>query len=122
VSRLVPLTSRGDFPRKVLMSVNAPGRPPEEMAGARVTRLGRRIYNDVLQLESEEGVRRRYRMYGAEASHHPEEGTDFDAIEQGEISVTPLHFDLTDVSGMDALERLELGRLLEQEAAPAERR
>jgi 5'-nucleotidase len=122
VSRLVPLTCREDFPRKVLMSVNAPGRAPEEMAGARVTRLGRRIYNDVLRLESEEGGRRRYRMYGAEASHHPEEGTDFDAIEQGEISVTPLHFDLTDVSGMDALERLELGRLLEREAAPANRR
>lgn len=122
VRRLVPLVGHAGFPRKVLLSVNAPGRSPGDIAGARVTRLGRRIYNDVLHLQSEVGGRRVYRMYGAEASHHPEEGTDFEAIERGEISVTPLHFDLTDVSGMDALEQLELGRLLESDAVPAERR
>jgi 5'-nucleotidase len=113
VRGLVPLACRPDFPRKTLMSVNAPGRPPEKVTTARVTRLGRRIYNDVLQLESEKDGRRVYRMYGEEASHHPDEGSDFDAIENGAISVTPLHFDLTDISGLEALERLELGRLLQ---------
>jgi 5'-nucleotidase len=118
VNRLVPYACRSDFPPKVLMSVNAPGRPFGEVAAARVTRLGRRIYNDVLQLESEAKGRRVFRMYGEEASHHKEEGTDFDAIERGEISVTPLHFDLTHVAGLDALEQMELSRLVAPEVDP----
>ena len=120
VARLVPLALRERFPRDVLLSVNAPGRPPEEMKGARVTRLGRRIYDDSLHLESHQGARRLYRIYGDNPSHHPEEGTDFAAIERGEISVTPLHFDLTDLGGMNALERWRLDGLLEEEAAPVE--
>jgi 5'/3'-nucleotidase len=118
VSRLVPLVCAEEFPRKVLLSVNAPGRPPAEVRGARVTRLGRRIYQDRLELEAREGARRLYRIYGDGASHHPEEGTDFEAVENGEISVTPLHFDLTDLPGMDAVERWELDRLLAAGAAP----
>ncbi|MEW6581226.1 MAG: 5'/3'-nucleotidase SurE [Actinomycetota bacterium] len=118
VRRLVPLACAATFPRQVLLSVNAPGLTPDDVRGARVTRLGRRIYNDRLHLETQEGARRRYRIYGDEASYHQEEGTDFEAIENREISVTPLHFDLTDLPGMDALERWELGRLLEEEVAP----
>ena len=47
----------------------------------------------------------------------PEAGTDFEAIEAGAIAVTPMHFDLTDIDGMDRLERLSLADLLEQDPA-----
>jgi 5'-nucleotidase len=96
--------------------VNAPGLPPERLAGARVSRLGRRIYNDELMLESTDGNRRRYTIYGGSASHQREEGTDFAAIEAGEIAVTPMHFDLTDIDGMGHLERMSLAELLEDPA------
>ena len=68
-------------------------------------------------LQSTEGNRRRYTIYGGSASHQPEAGTDFEAIEAGEIAVTPMHFDLTDIDGMDRLERLSLTDLLEQDPA-----
>ncbi len=120
-ARLAPLALRERFPRGVLLSVNAPGGPPEDVRRARVTRLGRRVYDDRLVLEATEGPLKRYRIYGENPSYHQEEGTDFAAVEHGEVSVTPLHFDLTDLDGMDALERWQLDRLLEWEAAPAER-
>jgi 5'-nucleotidase len=110
---LVPVVCREDFPSRVIVNVNAPGLPPEGIAGARVCRLGRRVYNDELVLRSSEGSRRSYTIYGGTASWRREEGTDFAAIEAGEIAVTPMHFDLTDIGGMDALERLSLARLLE---------
>jgi 5'-nucleotidase len=116
-ARLVPVVCREGFPRRVLLNVNAPGLPPERIAGARVSRLGRRIYNDELMLESAEGNRRRYTIYGGSASHQREEGTDFAAIEAGEIAVTPMHFDLTDIDGMDRLERMSLADLLEEDPA-----
>jgi 5'-nucleotidase len=119
-ARLAPLALRERFPRGVLLNVNAPGLPPEAIRGARVTKLGRRVYNDKLVLESGEGALRRYRIYGDDPSYHPEDGTDFCAVEEREVSVTPLHFDLTDIEGMDALERWQLDRLLAGEAAPVE--
>jgi 5'-nucleotidase len=115
-ARLVPVVRREGFPRRVLLNVNAPGLPPERIAGARVSRLGRRIYNDELMLESTDGNRRRYTIYGGSASHQREDGTDFAAIEAGEIAVTPMHFDLTDIDGMGHLERMSLADLLEDPA------
>jgi 5'-nucleotidase len=120
-ARIAPLLQNERFPRNVLLNVNAPALPPHEVRGARVTKLGRRVYNDRLELQVEEGSRRRYRIYGDNPSFEPEEGTDFAAVERAEISVTPLHFDLTDVDGMDAVERWRLDSLLGEEAAPVER-
>jgi 5'-nucleotidase len=79
-----------------------------------VTRLGKRIYRDKLMLEHEDAGgrrRRRYRIYGDAPHYHDEEGTDFSAIARGTISVTPLHFDLTDVSQMEELTRWDLSQL-----------
>lgn len=118
-ARLVPIAMRERFPRGVVLNVNGPGLAPEAVRGARVTRLGRRLYNDALRLEETVGTRRRYTIYGDAPSHQPEEGTDFAAVERGEISVTPMHFDLTDLGGMDVLERLSLEDLL-SDTAPVE--
>jgi 5'-nucleotidase len=116
-ARLVPIVCRERFPRHVLLNVNAPGLPPERVTGTRVSRLGRRIYQDQLTLEATEGARRRYTIYNGDASYQREEGTDFAAIEQGEISITPMHFDLTDIDGMDRLERMSLTELLARDSA-----
>ncbi len=64
--------------------------------------------------------RRRYWVYGRDHGFHDEPGTDLAAVASGDISVTPLHFDLTDAAGMDALERHDLGRLLAPAAKEVE--
>ena len=98
-----------------LLNVNVPAGEP---AGVEVTRLGKRIYRDELVLEDDEdGRRRSYRIYGDDPSFEDEDGTDLAAIAGGRIAVTPLHFDLTDREGMDALRLYDLARLL----APAAR-
>jgi 5'-nucleotidase len=113
VARLVPIVMAPQFPRKMLLNVNGPGLAPAEVRGATVTRLGRRIYDDRLEvLDGGSGSRTRYRIYGENPGHHKEDGTDFAAIEAGAISVTPLHFNLTDIGGMEHLEQLALGDLL----------
>ena len=111
-ARLVPRIVAADFPPRVILNVNAPGLPPQELRGARITRLGRRVYNDELTLVHSEGARRRFTIYGRAATYRNEEGTDFAAVDAGAISVTPMHFDLTDIAGMDHLERMSLGDLV----------
>lgn len=105
-----------DFPMApgTLLNVNCPAGDAD---GVEVTRLGKRIYRDQLKLTDEQDDRRRYWIYGADPGFEDEQGTDLAAVAAGKIAVTPLHFDLTDTAGMDALERHELARLL----APAAR-
>jgi 5'-nucleotidase len=102
------------LPTGTLLNINVPGCHPE---GVDVTRIGKRIYRDELKLHAEEGERRQYWVYGADHGFQDEPGTDLAAVAAGRIAVTPIHFDLTDVAGMDALRRYDLARLV----APAAR-
>ena len=93
----------------------------EPAQGARACRLGRRVYRDRLELQEEEpGGRRRYRIYGEDPDYQREEGTDFAAIAEGFIAVTPLHFDLTDVGGIESLAGFDLDGLLRPAAREVE--
>ncbi|MFM9140656.1 MAG: hypothetical protein ACKOTH_09110, partial [Solirubrobacterales bacterium] len=42
----------------------------------------------------------RFLIYGADHGYEDEPGTDLAAVAEGMISVTPLHFDLTYVDGI----------------------
>lgn len=97
-----------------LLNINAPSSAPE---GVCVARLGKRVYSDALRLIEDDGKGRRYEIYGEAGALQGETDTDLAAVAAGQIAVTPLHFDLTDVSGMDALARSDLSALL----APAVR-
>ena len=98
-----------------LLNVNVPGGEPD---GVEVTRLGKRFYDDVLELQDEEHPGRRlFRIYGDAVQTGDEEGTDIAAIAAGRIAVTPVHFDLTHRDGIGALEQHDLARLI----APAAR-
>lgn len=98
------------FPRGTLLNVNVPA---GEVLGARVCKLGRRIYHDRLELQGEEGDnRRRYRIYGDDPSYVDEDGTDFEAIAEGHIAVTPVHFDLTYRPGIEELSGFDLASLV----------
>jgi 5'-nucleotidase len=114
-ARVVEELTDVPLPEGTLLNVNVPAGEPE---GVEVTRLGKRIYRDELQLEAQdEDGRRRYWIYGGDPEFHDEPGTDLAAVHAGRIAVTPVHFDLTDLRGMDALEQYDLARLL----APAAR-
>ena len=93
---------------RTLLNINAPSTEPE---GVQVARLGKRVYSDTLRLIEDNGGGRVYEIYG-EAVLGGETDTDLAAVAGGRIAVTPLHFDLTDVAGMDALASRDLSALL----------
>jgi 5'-nucleotidase len=109
VARMVEQLEAVPMPDGTLLNVNC---PVGDLKGARAARLGKRIYNDRMELTEEEGGRRRYRIYGELPGYQHEDGTDFAAIAGGCISVTPLHFDLTDQAGVDELSGFDLDALL----------
>ncbi len=112
VARLAKVAYQGLPPGRIL-SVNAPNLPEEEIRGVRATKLGRRFYNDeLIRVEDDQG-RVAYDIYNNPPGHHEEEGTDFSAIERGEISVTPVHLQLTDEAGLEEISAWDLSSLME---------
>jgi 5'-nucleotidase len=79
----------------VLLNVNVPNRPPAEIAGVTITRLGKRIYRDVLDERPDPDHGTVYWIAGEPPTGLEEDGTDIQAVAQGRISVTPIHLDLT---------------------------
>jgi 5'-nucleotidase len=114
-ARLVADLESVPLPEKTLLNVNFPGCPPE---GVEVARLGRRFYRDELELVESDPThpaRRRYRVYGEEATgDENERDTDITAVEARRVAITPLHFDLTHHAGVQALIEHDLARLLEE--------
>jgi 5'-nucleotidase len=116
VARLVEKIEDVPLPPRTLLNVNVPAQDPD---GVEVTSLGKRIYRDELKLEREEENQRRYWIYGSYPGYHDEPGTDLAAVAAGRIAVTPMHFDLTDRSSLEALRRFDLQGLLERVAPDA---
>lgn len=109
-ARLVAELQSVPLPSGTLLNINVPGGEP---GGVEVARLGKRVYRDELSLVDEgSGGRRLYRIYGDASYESKETGTDLAAVANRKISVTPLHFDLTDHEGLDSLARHDLERLL----------
>jgi 5'-nucleotidase len=118
-AQLVRRVVEDPLPADTLLNVNCPAGPP---AGIEVTHLGKRLYNDELKLveEDPEADRRRYQIYGFEPSFEDEAGSDLSAIARERISVTPVHFDLTDKPSLDRLRAWDFEGMLEaaQRSAP----
>ena len=94
-SLLRHLTSLPTFPANTLLNVNLPPVHARHVKGVRLTRLGRRVYSNSLQEMKDPWGRRIYWIGGGSMTWTGEEDSDFRAIEEGYISVTPLHLDLT---------------------------
>ena len=116
-ARIVAELDEVPLPPGTLLNINVPA---GEVSGVEVTSLGKRIYRDQLRLDTSEGARHRYWIYGADPGFENNPGTDLAAVALSRIAVTPVHLDLTDRRGMNALARHDLRRLLEPVAEEVE--
>lgn len=93
--------------RGTLLSINVPYLPFEQIRGIQVTRQGLRIYRDALVRREDPRGRPYYWIGGDAPSGVPEEGTDFGALKNGYVSVTPVHMDLTAHHLLDSIRAWE---------------
>ena len=95
-----------DGPRDpgIVLNVNFPTR---EFKGVRVTRLGKRVYSEGVIERLDPRGRKYYWIGGEQPTWHHEQGTDFEAVQNGFISITPLHLDLTHHDSIPRLKYLE---------------
>ncbi|MGE5380939.1 MAG: 5'/3'-nucleotidase SurE [Methylocystaceae bacterium] len=89
------LTSTG-IDKNTLVNVNIPAVAPEEIKGTRITRLGSRRYENLFDKHMDPRGRTYYWMGGDVIEEEQEPDSDVAANQANFISVTPIHFDLTD--------------------------
>jgi 5'-nucleotidase len=92
------------LPVDTALSVNVPDVPYGALQGMQMTRMGRRNYQDEIIRREDPRGGVYYWIGGAEPDHFSEPGTDFQAIEAGCVSITPLHRDLTHHAALGYLE------------------
>ncbi len=96
------------LPQNVLLNVNIPYLAEKRVNGVRITRQGLRVYRDVLDARKDPRGRPYYWIGGEAPTGIAEEGTDFGALAEGAVSITPLHLDMTAHSAIPALRSWDL--------------
>ncbi|MFN0150818.1 MAG: 5'/3'-nucleotidase SurE [bacterium] len=90
-------------PLGALVNINVPNLPEEEIAGIRITKLGKRHYIDTV-IEKTDPRGKPYFWIGGSPSWQAGKNTDQGAILDRYVSITPLHLDLTDYKAVVEME------------------
>ena len=89
------------LPKDTLLNANIPA--IDSIRGLKVTRQGRRLWDNAIQETRDPWGRKHYWIGGGTPSPDSAENTDVYAVSNGYISVTPIHLDLTNHQGIDHL-------------------
>jgi 5'-nucleotidase len=108
IPKLLEAIARHELPPRALLNVNVPSCAPDELRGFRITKLGHRVYEDTLVARKDPRGRDYYWIGGGEPSWNPDPETDFLAIDEGFVSVTPLSLDLTHLGLHEAMQSWEI--------------
>jgi 5'-nucleotidase len=94
--------------KSCLWNVNIPPLPKSEIKGIKITKLGSRVYNDVVIKKKDPRGKDYFWIAGGEPGWSKEENTDFAAVNAGFISVTPMQLDFTDYKSIVELKGWDL--------------
>jgi len=96
------------LPPNTLLNINVPDLPQDKITGVEITKLGVIEYENTFERRMDPRGRTYYWMGGSQVDIENEDGTDVAALKNGKISVTPIHFDLTNYGIMHSLEEWNL--------------
>ena len=89
----------------MILNVNVPDLPDGALRGVKVTRLGNRHRAEPVVRAQDARGQDVYWVGSAGAGQDAGPGTDFHAIAEGYVSITPLQIDLTRHAALQGLER-----------------
>jgi 5'-nucleotidase len=94
---------REPVPAETILNVNVPDLPYAELQGWEITRLGRRHKSEPVICQTDPRGRPIYWVGPAGSEQDAGAGTDFHAVRNGYVSVTPIHVDLTRYDVIDSV-------------------
>ncbi|MEW5766650.1 MAG: 5'/3'-nucleotidase SurE [bacterium] len=106
--QVVLLIKEKGLPPHTLLNINVPNVEENKIKGVAITRQGKRTYREELIKRIDPRGRVYYWIGSKGAIGEEEDGTDFKAISENKISITPLHLDLTNHSFLEQLKGWEI--------------
>ncbi len=113
VTRLLAQELAGkDIPKGTLLNINVPDVPEEEIAGIILTKQGKSKWDDIYEQRIDPYGKDYYWLTGNLMEVDTEIETDQVAIKKKYVSISPIHFDLTDYETFDKMKNWNLEHLL----------
>jgi len=109
-AKLVQTLIKKKLPPNTLLNVNVPAVSANEIAGTAITKLGVRQYANTFERRQDPRGRLYYWMGGQIVDNDNDPDTDIVAVKNKKISVTPIHFDLTNYGLMNMLTDWDLNK------------
>ncbi|HEX4632274.1 MAG TPA: 5'/3'-nucleotidase SurE [Gemmatimonadales bacterium] len=106
---LADVVATPEFPKETLLNVNLPAIPAEDVKGVKVTHLGSRVFHEEIARMKDPWGRNIYWIGGGHVTWSGGADSDFQAVHDGYISVTPLHVDMTNYRLLDDVRSWKLG-------------
>lgn len=103
ILKLVKQLKANPLPRDIILNINVPDLPYEELSGLSVTRLGHRHKAEPVIKAQDPRGRDIYWVGPPGAEQDAGEGTDFYAVRNGFVSITPIQVDLTQHDSLASL-------------------
>lgn len=103
VRKLVPTLLHKRFPEGVSLNINVPAVPREQIKGAVITRQGKSRVIETFDKRVDPRNNTYYWMAGDLRFNESVEGTDTEMVANNYISITPIHYDLTDFKALEEL-------------------
>jgi 5'-nucleotidase len=104
-AKIAEYVLQNKLPPDILLNVNIPNLDIKEIKGIKITRQGKRIYNEAVVEKIDPRGKEYYWIGGDELDSIELENSDIDALKKGYVSVTPIKLDLTDYNFINFLEK-----------------
>ncbi len=111
-SELTKQVLKRGLPNGTLLNVNVPNLPAEEIAGILVTKQGKSKWDDVYEERVDPYGKKYYWLTGSLMETDDKLETDQFAIKNNFVSITPVHFDLTDYATYNSINNWQLENLM----------
>jgi 5'-nucleotidase len=95
------------MPPNVLLNVNMPNLPYDQLKGIKITRMGRSRFIEKFHKRLDPRGRTYYWLDGALEVHDDGDDVDIHAVHDGYVSITPIHLDLTAYDHLKTFQGLE---------------
>lgn len=102
---LVAYILRKGLPPDTLLNVNVPNIRYEDLKGMKFTRQGKRSYDNAIHETLDPWGRKHFWIGGGTPTWQAGNDTDFNAVSEGYISITPIHLDLTNYEALDHMRK-----------------
>lgn len=101
-----------DIPKGTLLNVNVPDVPEQEIAGILLTKQGKSKWDDIYEQRTDPYGRHYYWLTGNLVEVDNDIEADQSAIKKNYVSITPIHFDLTDYETFEKMKTWNIERML----------